>query len=89
MTTLETKTTILSDFWFMSAQDPEHEEFIEAHDIGIPLAVLTLLGHATATPTGVEWIHTDYADLLEHLGVDPHGEFDSLDELMEIADEQG
>lgn len=85
MTTLEAKTQILSDYWFQYSQEPDHAEFIEIHDIGIPLAVLILLDHATATPSGVEWINSDFEDLLGKFGVDPLGDFDSLDEIVEIA----
>ena len=85
MTTLETKMQILSDYWFAYSQDADHVDFIEVHDIGIPLAALVLLGHATATPTGIEWIESDYKDLLEEFGVDPLGDFDYLDQIVEIA----
>lgn len=85
MTTLETKIETLADYWFAYSQDPDHADFIEVHDIGIPLAVLLHLGHATATESGVVWIHTDYEDMLNEFGVDTMGEFESLDQIVEIA----
>lgn len=85
MITLETKVQILSDYWFRFSQEPDHADFIEVHDIGIPLAVLLHLGHATATPTGIEWIETDYIDLCEEFGVDLHGDYSSLDNMLEIS----
>jgi hypothetical protein len=85
MTTLEAKTQILSDYWFTYSQDADHADFIEVHDIGIPLATLILLGHATSTPSGVEWINSDFEDLLGMFGVDPLGDFDSLEEVLEIS----
>jgi hypothetical protein len=84
MITLETKTQILNDFWVSFSQDDEHTDFITLHDIGLPLAVLLSLDCAVATPKGIEWIETDYDDLCEYLGVDRHGEYASLDDLMEI-----
>lgn len=85
MTTLDTKIETLADYWFAYSQDPDHVDFVEVHDIGIPLAVLVHLGHALATETGVEWIDTDYADLLAEFGVDPLGEYESLEEIVEIS----
>ena len=90
MTTLDTKVQILHEFWIHYSTSGDYDDFIETHDIGIPLASCIVLGHAIATESGVRWIEDDYASLLDLLGVDPHGEYDSLDELMEIAGyEQG
>jgi len=84
MTTLETKMTILNDFWVTFGTDEEYADFIEGHDIGIPLAMLVIQGHALATESGVKWIETDYDDLCEELGLDKYGDYESLDEMLDL-----
>jgi hypothetical protein len=88
MITLETKMTLLNDFWVAYGTDVEFADFIEMHDIGIPLAMLVIQGQAIATEAGVEWIENDYDDLCEELGIDKYGEYEDLDEMMELY-EQG
>jgi hypothetical protein len=88
MITLETKMTILNDFWVAYSMDPEYVDFIEMHDIGVPLAMLVIQGQAIATEAGVKWIENDYDDLCEELGIDKYGEYEDLDEMMELY-EQG
>lgn len=80
------KTQILHDF-YINATDSDHSEFLETHDLGIPLAVALTQGLVTIdgiTEEGWRWINMDYDALLEHLGVDKD-EFSSYSELMEIA----
>jgi hypothetical protein len=84
MTTLETKMQILSDFWVTLSTDEEYADFAEVHDIGIPLAMLVIQGHALATESGVKWIETDYEDLCEELGLDKYGDYESLDEMLDL-----
>lgn len=84
MITLETKVKILDAYWLAFSQDEEHSDFIEMHDIGLPLAVLLSLDCAVATTKGIEWIETDYDDLCEYLGVDRHGDYSSLDDMLDL-----
>lgn len=85
MTNLETKMQILSDFWVHYSTSEEYAEFAEVHDIGIPLAMLVLQGHATASPSGIKWIESDYDDLCEELVIDKYGDYTSLEQMFEYA----
>lgn len=93
MTTLETKTQILADLYVETVEGDTLYDFVEVHDLGIPLAVLITQGHATATPSGVEWIVKDFDDLCEEMEIDKYGDYDSLDEMWDMTtvgpDEQG
>jgi hypothetical protein len=88
MTTLETKTNILHQFWVEYSQDAGSEEasFINDHDIGVPLASLLVLGNALATPKGVKWIEEDFDSLCELMGIDKYGDYDSLETMLEISE---
>lgn len=91
MTSIENKTQILHDLYIFYGGDEEFSDFVDVHDLGIPLAVLVLLGHAQATPSGVEWINSDFDALCEEIGVDKYGDYDSLEEMFMLKDidEQG
>jgi hypothetical protein len=82
MTSIETKTQILNELYIEYSTDPEFQDFIEMHDLGIPLAVLITQGHATATPSGLKWIEADFDELCEEIGVDKYGDYDSLEEMF-------
>jgi hypothetical protein len=91
MTSIENKAKILHDLYIDYSTDSEFEDFVAVHDLGIPLAVLIVQGHATATPSGLKWIESDYNDLCEEIGVDKYGDYDSLEDMfmLEGPDEQG
>ena len=86
MTTLDNKIQILNDFYIEFGSDGVYADFIEVHDLGLPLAVLITQGHALATESGITWIHDDFTALCEELGVDRHGDYESLDDMLEIAE---
>ena len=90
MTSLETKTQILHDLYVSTSVDDDLYDFVNLHDLGIPLSVLVVQNCATATPAGVEWILSDYNDLCDELGIDKYGDYESLDDLLEMSEyEQG
>jgi len=89
MTNLETKIAILADFYLYYAQEEEYADWAEAHDLGLPLSILVEQKYATATPAGVEWIISDYNDLCEELGIDKHGDYTTIEQMLELSDEQG
>lgn len=91
MNSIETKTQILHDLYVHYSTDDEFADFLDVHDLGIPLAVLITQGHATATPSGIGWIESDYNDLCEEIGIDKYGDYNVLEDmfLLEDSDEQG
>lgn len=87
MTTLDTKMQILHDLYVETGQDEEFQDWLEVHDLGVPLAVLVIQGCAIATEAGVKWIESDYDDLCEYYEVDKYGDYESLDDLVDLSDE--
>ena len=76
---------ILNDL-YMDYGD-EYSDFIEDNDIGVPLAVFITQGCATATPKGIEMITESFDSLCENLDIDNYGNYESLDYMLEFANE--
>jgi hypothetical protein len=83
MTTLETKMQILHDLYMEYAN--EYPDFVETHDVGVPLAALTVLGHALPTPKGVAQIEATYDNWCEFLEIDRHGDYTSFEDMIEMS----
>lgn len=86
--TFTEKTVIVSDFY--EYYSDAYPEVIASYDLGFPLAfAVTYEGVTGLTDTGREWIEDAYKGICEALGVDEYGDYDSLTDLMEFANEQG
>lgn len=84
-TAIETKAQILHDLYIYLDAEGGMADFVEVHDLGIPLSVLIVQGHATATMTGIDWINADFDDLCEYLEIDKYGEYESLEDVLEMS----
>lgn len=80
---------ILSDL-YMGYRDSEmFSEFIEYNDIGIPLAHFVNDGLIKELdPSAKTYIAETYQLLFDAIGIPVTHEFESLDELLEVAREQ-
>jgi hypothetical protein len=87
MTPFSKKVEILNDFYIDYSGSGEYDDFIQLNDLGFPAAVLSIMGAATITDIGEGFIEQTWVALCELLVVDHHGEYDSLDDLMEMSDE--
>jgi hypothetical protein len=56
-------------------------------DLGFPAAVLVVNGGATLTDVGVAFVEETWEALCDELGIDHHGEYDSIASIMEFANE--
>lgn len=79
---LRSRVEILRDFHIDYQYDPRWEGFINLHDLGIPLAVLVVHGMAEPTKVGEEQILETWNALCMELGVDPDGDYTSVDDVM-------
>lgn len=67
----------------------ENEDLVAAYDLGFPLAVAFMQGGVEddgLTETGRGWISETFLAILDSYGLDPSREFESLDEILEVAD---
>jgi hypothetical protein len=86
-TNFETKCAILSDLWLNYKDNEELEDFVEYNDLGLPLAYLIHTDLVAVTETGMPYVDETFNLLCAALGLDSDDEYDSLNELMEIDDE--
>ena len=75
---------ILNDLWINHTDDEVFEDFIQANDLGLPLAHLILTGVVESTPRAKDFIEQSFADLLELVDVEDTG-FESLAKLLKAA----
>ena len=86
-TNFETKCAILSDLWLNYKDNEELVDFVEYNDLGLPLAYLIHTGLVTVTDEGMPYVDETFDLLVSSLGLDLDEEYASLNELMELQDE--
>lgn len=87
MTEIHNKINILAGVWL--DHRAEFAEYCHNYDLGLPLAGALVLGgverNEGVTNIGLMWINEAFDALVEILGLDPFAEYESLDEMLEIA----
>ena len=63
------------------------KDFFDFYNLGIPFAVGVADNLITLGDRGIEYVNDAWDGLLKLLGIDPFAEFDSYNEMMEIANE--
>ena len=81
------KVEVLNDFYMDYSGSDQYADFIEIHDLGLPAAVLSFNGSATLTDIGVKHVEETWIDLCELFEIDHHGEYESLESMIEFANE--
>ncbi len=77
------KAQIVADYYVHMSNESWRAE----NDLGAPLAYALVRGWVDEVrDEGAMWIETSYSDILETYGLDPYSEFDSLNDLLEIAE---
>ena len=71
--------------WIIYRTDENFEDFIEYNDIGLPLAYCLGAGLAKAEPQGEKYVNETWDLLVEQLGLESEGPWDSLDEMLDEA----
>ena len=87
-TSFENQCAILADLWLNYKSNEELEDFIEYNDLGLPLAYLIHTGLATVTDDGIVYVDETFDLLLSSLGLDLEGEYETLNEIMEMQGEE-
>jgi hypothetical protein len=87
-TSFEVKCEILSDLWLNYKDNEELEDFIEYNDLGLPLAYLIHTNLVTVTDEGMPYVDETFDLLCKGLGVDLDAEYTSLNELMDLQDDE-
>jgi len=87
-TNFETKCAILSDLWLNYKDNEELEDFVEYNDLGLPLAYLIHTNLVTVTDDGMAYVDETFNLLCTALGLDSDEEYTSLNELMELQDDE-
>jgi len=87
-TNFETKCAILSDLWLNYKDNDELADFIEYNDLGLPLAYLIHTDLVAVTETGMPYVDETFNLLCTALGLDSDEEYTSLNELMELQDDE-
>lgn len=86
-TTFEDKCAILADLWLNYKDNEELEDFVEYNDLGLPLAYVIHTGLASVTDDGIGYVDETFNLLVSSLGLDLDGEYTTLNELMDMQEE--
>ena len=87
-TSFENQCAILADLWLNYKSNEELEDFIEYNDLGLPLAYLIHTGLASVTDDGIVYVDETFDLLLSSLGLDLEGEYETLNELMDMQEDK-
>ena len=85
------KCEIISDFADSARGMEWAKDYFDFYDLGVPFAIGVAGGYITVAPDslGTEYIDEAWNGLCALWGVDSYGDYDSISELAEIANEQG
>jgi len=86
-TTFENKCAILSDLWLNYKDNEELQDFVEYNDLGLPLAYLIHTNLVSVNESGISYVDETFNLLCTGLGVDLDEEYESLNELMELQED--
>jgi hypothetical protein len=86
-TTFDNKCAILSDLWLNYKDNEELQDFVEYNDLGLPLAYLIHTNLVTVNESGISYVDETFNLLCEGVGVDLDAEYESLNELMELQED--
>lgn len=86
-TTFENKCAILSDLWLNYKDNEELADFVEYNDLGLPLAYLIHTELVSVNESGISYVDETFNLLCQGLGVDLDEEYKSLNELMDLQEE--
>jgi hypothetical protein len=87
-TTFENKCAILADLWLNYKDNDELQDFVEYNDLGLPLAYCIHTGLAHVTDEGIVYVDETFDLLCKGLDVDLDGEYETLNEIMEMQDDE-
>jgi len=81
-TPLETKASILVEWYKMNKDDPQYNEFFEYNDLGTPLAISINANLCTITKTGSLVIEETWKELCKWQLQNPEGDYQSIQDML-------
>jgi len=85
-TTFDNKIAILADLWMVYRDEPEWKDFIDFHDLGLPLAFMLdnnlIYRNVIMGSPAEELINETFALLLKGLDIPEDTGFDNLDDIV-------
>jgi len=82
-----TKCQIICEFTELYPNADWASDYFAFYNLGVPWALGVAYGDITAHDNAVKYIDAAFIGLLDLLGVDKYAEFDTLTQLMEVANE--
>jgi hypothetical protein len=80
------KHKILANLWTNYKDDQDMTDFFEFNDLGLPLAFMIEQKIVKSTPVAQVYVEETFELLVDSLGLDPDDEFESIEEMLELAD---
>jgi hypothetical protein len=87
-TPYNTKYAILSQLWTDYKSDKQFKDFFEYNDIGLPLAFMLDQKIVESTPIAQVYVEETFALFCEALTLDDEEEWDDLDMMLSVLDEE-
>lgn len=81
------RVEILHDFYLDYSGSDEYDDFILLNDLGLPAAVLSMMGAVTLTDIGISYVENTWRDFCELIEVDHMGNYNSLSQMLDMEDE--
>jgi hypothetical protein len=81
------KYAILSDLWTQYKTDKDMADFFEYNDLGLPLAFMIEQKIVESTPVAQVYIEETFELFCESLGLDSDEEYESMEEMFELKEE--
>lgn len=88
MNDFSSKCQILGDLWVYYRDNEEFTDFVEYNDIGLPIAYAVSAGLVKAEPQGELYVNETWDLFVGALGLDHSSEWESLDDMLDSAEEE-
>ena len=82
---LYSKCEILFEVYMLCKDDYRWDRFFEIYDVGVPIARFVVMDWVEPTAKGIETIEEAFDDLCKIVGVDPEGDYESFDDMIQIG----
>jgi hypothetical protein len=79
------KCEVLAELWMNYRDDDNLKDFVDYNDLGLPMAYLANTELVTIGEAGKIYIDETFALLCSVIGVDPEGEYISLNQMFAIS----
>jgi len=86
-TPFSNKCEIIKDFSELYSEEEWAQDYFAFYNLGVPWAIGQHYGDLTLNERGIEYVEHAWNGLLRLYGIDEYASFDSLTQLMEVANE--